>query len=443
MTQLLQKTEATEATATLFDHHHARIRAYCLSQLRDCEEANDAAQSTFIYAFAALQRGVAPRNELPWLFTIAHNVCRTRRRSLRRRSRLESGVDIDSLSESVGRDDPSRDDLHRLGTSLAALPENQRKALLLREWRGLSYAEVAERMGLTESAVEAVIFRARRSLAQKLRAVDRVASFVGATLFIPGLRRLGSLTGTAKAAAATLAVGLAAGTAIQPLVHPPRRTSLTLGHTEQTHQAASQLRASDATEKTPRADRAPHPSKTPAVAARYAASRTAAPIASAEPQTSSGQQAPGASSETGTFQAPQPPHVEAAADADTEAAAASDPPAVGGPSTPDRGQNAVADAPPDRPDGADVKSSLPQQVQDALPDVPVPSPSDVSDTQPPSLPSLVNDLPNELPNLAQNAPEVPSVPTATVPSLPPSPLPDSPTQGTPSPTQGTPLQASP
>src|SRR5207244_2476269 len=145
---------------------------------------------------------------------------------------------------------------------------------------------------------------------------------------------------------------------------------------------------------------------------------------------------PGASSDTSTFQAPQPPHVEAAADADTQAAATTDPRAVGGPSTPDRGQNAVVDVPPDRPDAADAKTPLPQQVQDALPDVPVPTPSDVSDTQAPSLPSLVNDLPNELPNLAQSAPEVPSVPTATVSSLPPSPLPDSPTQGTP-------LQASP
>ncbi len=431
MTQLLERTQATDATAALFDRHYSRIRAYCLGQLRDCEEANDAAQSTFLYAFAALQRGVAPRNELAWLFTMAHNVCRTRRRSLRRRSRLESGVDIDSLSESVGRDDPPRDDLDRLGTSLAALPENQRKALLLREWRGLSYAEVAERMGVTESAVEAVIFRARRSLAQKLRAVDRVASLVGATLFIPGLRRVGSLTGTAKAAAATLAVGLVAGTAIPPLVDSPRRTSPTLGHTGRTHQAASQLGASGATADTRRVGHAPHPSKAPAVAARYAAPRAAAPSPAAEPQPGSGQPAPGASSETVTFEPPQPPNVEAAAAADAQVAASTDPRAAGRSSTADPGQKAVADVPPDRPDLPDVKSLLPQQVQDALPDIPVPSPSDVSDTQVPRLPSPVDDVPKELPNLAPSAPEVPSVPTATVPSLPPSPLSDGSTQSTP------------
>src|SRR5436190_1871943 len=132
MSQLLTSTEATDASATLYDRHHDRIRGYCLGQLRHCEEADDAAQSTFLYAFASLQRGVAPRNELPWLFTIAHNVCRTRRRSLRRRSRLESAVDLDTLSESVGRDDPSCDELEGLGTALAAMPENQRRALLPR-----------------------------------------------------------------------------------------------------------------------------------------------------------------------------------------------------------------------------------------------------------------------------------------------------------------------
>jgi len=230
VSQLLQRAEASEATATLYDRHHRRVRGYCLGQLRNREEADDATQSTFLYAFAALRRGVAPRNELAWLFAIAHNVCRTRQRSLRRRSRVESGVDFDTLRDTVGRNDPSRDELDGLGSSLAALPENQRRALLLREWQGLSYAEVAARMGLTESAVEAVLFRARRSLAQKLKAADRVASLVGAGFVFRNLRRFGSLTGTGKAAVGAVALGLAAGAVVQPVFHsarnaPPTRSA--------------------------------------------------------------------------------------------------------------------------------------------------------------------------------------------------------------------------
>ena len=50
---------------------------------------------------------------------------------------------VSTLNDSVGRLDPPRDELAGLGSSLAALPPSQRKALLLREWRGLPYAEIA------------------------------------------------------------------------------------------------------------------------------------------------------------------------------------------------------------------------------------------------------------------------------------------------------------
>ena len=209
-----------DTTASLYSQHHHRIHAYCLGQLRDRTEADDAVQSTFLYAFALLQRGVRPRTELPWLYTIAHNVCRTRRRSLKRRMKLESGVDLHTLHDTLGRDDPARDDLDSLGTSLAELPETQRQAFLLREWRGLSYSEIALRLDLTESAVEALLFRARRTLARKLRRTTERAASLSSAVFVFGrLRRLGPLA-TGKAAAAALVAGLAAGTALQLPTHP-------------------------------------------------------------------------------------------------------------------------------------------------------------------------------------------------------------------------------
>jgi RNA polymerase sigma factor (sigma-70 family) len=202
--------------------------AYCLGQLRDRQEADDAVQSTFLYAFQLLQRGELPKRPLPWLYTIAHNVCRTRRRALRRRSRLESGVDLETLEESVGRNDPPRDDLANLATALVALPASQREALVLREWHGLSYDEIALRLGLSQSAVEAVLFRARRNLAQKLRPIaDRVASVGGLVLLLPGLRRLSPLADTTKAAATAIAIGAAAATTLVPLGDLPRQVDRT------------------------------------------------------------------------------------------------------------------------------------------------------------------------------------------------------------------------
>ena len=59
-----------------------------------------------------------------------------------------------------------------LETALDDLTELQRRAILLREWRGLSYREIAEELELSQSAVETLIFRARRTLARSLDRQD-------------------------------------------------------------------------------------------------------------------------------------------------------------------------------------------------------------------------------------------------------------------------------
>ena len=212
-----------DAAASLYRLHRARIYSYCLGQLRDRQEADDAVQSTFLYAFASLQRGVQPKAALPWLYTIAHNVCRTRRRALKRRSRLESDADLDTLHESVGRDDPQREDVAGLSASLAALPRMQRQALLLREWQGLSYSEIAARLELTESAVEGMLFRARRNLAEKLQySTGRLASLLNADFLIRGARRLVSIATATKPAAGAIAVGMTVGATLVPLADTSR-----------------------------------------------------------------------------------------------------------------------------------------------------------------------------------------------------------------------------
>src|SRR4029079_16109291 len=74
----------------LFEGYAQQIYAFCLYRLGDRLDAEDALQSTFLNAIRALERGVVPYAEAAWLFTIARNVCLTRRRSTFRRRRLES-----------------------------------------------------------------------------------------------------------------------------------------------------------------------------------------------------------------------------------------------------------------------------------------------------------------------------------------------------------------
>jgi RNA polymerase sigma factor (sigma-70 family) len=162
-------TPGAEQTRELFERFGGQIYGYCLHQLGSREEAEDAVQTTFMNVFRGLQRGIVPRVEGAWLFKIAHNVCLSRRRSSHRRGRVETPNNFEVLQDIVPARERSADELMRLHDALEGMPETQRRAILLREWRGLSYREIAEELGLSQAAVETLIFRARRALAAGLK----------------------------------------------------------------------------------------------------------------------------------------------------------------------------------------------------------------------------------------------------------------------------------
>jgi RNA polymerase sigma factor (sigma-70 family) len=164
-----------QATHALYERYAAQILRYCLHQLGSREEAEDAVQSTFLNAFRGLKRGIEPELESAWLFKIAHNVCLSRRRSTWRRGRLESPADFELVEELAPAPSRRADELIGLQDVLEGMPEQQRRAILLREWQGLSYREIAEELELSQAAIETLIFRARRSLAAGLeRPVEAV-----------------------------------------------------------------------------------------------------------------------------------------------------------------------------------------------------------------------------------------------------------------------------
>lgn len=162
------------ATEGLYERHAAKIQSYCHHQLGSREEAEDAVQTTFMNAFRALGRGVVPEAESAWLFKIAENVCLSRRRSSWRRGKIESPSDFGVIEEIVPGPSLQRDELIGIEDALASMPEQQRRAILLREWQGLSYREIAAELEVSQSAVETLIFRARRSLAQGLEQPDSI-----------------------------------------------------------------------------------------------------------------------------------------------------------------------------------------------------------------------------------------------------------------------------
>jgi RNA polymerase sigma factor (sigma-70 family) len=208
----------TARATDLYERYASRLYGFCLHRLGSREEAEDAVQTTFLNAFRGLSRGVVPESESAWLFKIAENVCASRHRAAFRRRRVEAPADLAAVEETVAAPPRAGDELIPLEDALAEMPEAQRRALLLREWQGLSYREIAAELEVSQSAVETLIFRARRSLARRLEAprerLRRVGQAIDVGAALAALKGALSTGAVVKAAVTGVALtGLVAGIA--------------------------------------------------------------------------------------------------------------------------------------------------------------------------------------------------------------------------------------
>jgi RNA polymerase sigma-70 factor (ECF subfamily) len=165
MTPLLaQGSRVDRSFERLYRRHVADVYHYALAVLRNPSDAEDVAQTTFLNAYRAYQRGERPQSPQNWLIAIAHNVCRQRFRQSARRPH-EVSFEDDVADAVVDDEAPSAQDIRH---ALGHLAFNQRAALVMRELEGRTYAEIGEILGLSVSAVETLIFRARRALREQL-----------------------------------------------------------------------------------------------------------------------------------------------------------------------------------------------------------------------------------------------------------------------------------
>src|SRR6266550_5569386 len=220
-----QTPPEADLTRALYEEYPDQILSYCMHQLGSREEAEDAVQTTFMDAFRGLSRGIVPELESAWLFKIAHNVCLSRRRSSWRRGKVEAPNNFEVLQEVIPGREQVSDELIGLQDVLEQMPENQRRAILLREWQGLTYREISTELGLSQAAVETLIFRARRALAQGLeqdadtwkKRLRRGADVGGAIAFVK------ALLGGGGAAAVKVATAVAvAATTVATATEAPR-----------------------------------------------------------------------------------------------------------------------------------------------------------------------------------------------------------------------------
>jgi RNA polymerase sigma factor (sigma-70 family) len=165
MTPVLAKRLGSDRSfERLYRKHAGDVYRYALVVLRNQADAEDVTQTTFLNAYRAMENGERPRSPQNWLIAIAHNVCRQRFRQSQRRPNEVSYEE--ELAETVVDEDAiTAEDIRR---ALGHLAFTQRSALVMRELEGRSYQEIAEILGTTVSAVETLIFRARRALREQL-----------------------------------------------------------------------------------------------------------------------------------------------------------------------------------------------------------------------------------------------------------------------------------
>ena len=179
--ELVKRVQGGDKTAfdVLVRKYQHRIGAVIGRFVHDYAESQDIAQETFIRAYRALNSFRGDAQFYTWLYRIAVNTAKNHLVSMKRRPPT-SDVDADDAEHYEGAyrmhdsDTPEhellREEIARtVSEVVAALPEELRQAITLREMEGLSYDEISETMDCPIGTVRSRIFRAREAIDLRLR----------------------------------------------------------------------------------------------------------------------------------------------------------------------------------------------------------------------------------------------------------------------------------
>ncbi len=167
--QATANTEVAASVSTLVQRHATLLFRVAHSVLRHPQEAEDVVQDTFVRVLQHRDRLPELRDERVWLVRIAWNLALDRRRRIR--PEQMDALFVETLAARHVPADHALDEARRLCrvlTAMDALPKAERAALLLSAVDEMTTAEAAAVLGKTESAVRALLFRARTRLKDRL-----------------------------------------------------------------------------------------------------------------------------------------------------------------------------------------------------------------------------------------------------------------------------------
>jgi RNA polymerase sigma-70 factor (ECF subfamily) len=149
----------------LVNSHSREIFHYLYRLLGQTQAAEDALQDAFVRAMRAYERLDDQANTRAWLYRIAGNVARTQlKRNQRARDSQQLHDNLPDSSPSVTHQVETRDRLRAVSRAIQQLPHNQRSALLLRKYQGLSYAEIGLALDCSPDSARANVYQALKKL---------------------------------------------------------------------------------------------------------------------------------------------------------------------------------------------------------------------------------------------------------------------------------------
>lgn len=171
--QLMLAFQRGDETAfdALFERHRERVVNTAYRLLGDANFAQDVAQEVFVRIYTRGKDYRPSAAFTTWLYRITANASLD---EIRKRKRLRHAAP-DDLSEDTADPSPtpearaqSRELAREVRAALSSLPDNQRLALVLQRYEGLSYQQIAQVLQTSVSAVESLLFRAKNTLRTRL-----------------------------------------------------------------------------------------------------------------------------------------------------------------------------------------------------------------------------------------------------------------------------------
>lgn len=149
-----------------------RLRAYILRRVRNYHDAEDITAQVFSQALGHLDPQVTNKQLEAWLFTSARNATANHARARKFRATI-SIEEIEGVAESKEETDPGEtileeENVTRLAAAIKRLPEEQRRALMLRFFEGLSHSEIADLLGRSEGSARVLLHRTLSGLREEV-----------------------------------------------------------------------------------------------------------------------------------------------------------------------------------------------------------------------------------------------------------------------------------